>query len=154
VPTTVALDDLSSLLDTDLAPSDWLLVDQQRIDTFADATDDHQWIHCDPERAAEGPFGAPVAHGYLTLALVIPLFSAMLDVRGVGTKVNYGLERVRFPAPVPAGSRIRLRARIVELTDVRGGTQLTFDATVEVEGSDKPACVARPVFRFYPEAPQ
>ena len=154
MPTTVALDDLSSLLDTDLAPSDWLLVDQQRIDTFADATDDHQWIHCDPERAAEGPFGAPVAHGYLTLALVIPLFSEMLDVRGVGTKVNYGLERVRFPAPVPAGSRIRLRARIVELTDVRGGTQLTFDATVEVEGSDKPACVARPVFRFYPEAPQ
>ncbi|MDO5498841.1 MAG: MaoC family dehydratase [Propionibacteriaceae bacterium] len=147
--TTVSLADLESLVGVDLEPSDWLTIHQDRIDTFADATDDHQWIHCDPERAKDGPFGRPIAHGYLTLALVVPLFAGMLDVSDASTVVNYGLDKVRFPSPVPEGSRIRLVATVVEVSAVAGGKQLTFDAAVEADGAPKPACIARPVFRFY-----
>jgi acyl dehydratase len=149
MPRTVTLEDLPGLVGQELGPSEWLVVDQERIDTFADATGDHQWIHVDPERAEDGPFGTTIAHGYLTLSLLIPLWGALLDVDGVTTKVNYGLNTVRFPAPVPVGSKIRLGATLAEVTEVTGGVQLVVDAAVEIEGSDRPACVAQPVFRFY-----
>jgi acyl dehydratase len=150
VTTTVDFADLATLVGKELGPSDWLVVDQERIDTFARATDDQQWIHTDPERAKGGPFGTTIAHGYLTLALLVPLFAELLEVEGVTTKLNYGLGKVRFPSPVPSGSRVRLSAAVVEVTDVPGGgAQLVFDAVVHVEGQPKPACVAQPVFRFY-----
>ena len=148
--TSVALDDLPGLAGTSLGVSGWLDVTQERIDLFADATDDHQWIHVDPERAKDGPFGGPIAHGYLTLALIIPLWTNLLDVTGVTTKVNYGLNKVRFPAPVPAGARIRLSGTLVSVEQVGGGgVQVTVDVVVEIENGAKPACVAQPVFRFY-----
>lgn len=147
--TVNGLDELKKLADADLGTSEWIEVTQDRIDTFADATDDHQWIHTDPERAARGPFGAPIAHGYLTLSLFIPLFSQLLDVRGVTTKVNYGLNKVRFPAPVKAGSRIRLVARLASVEDVPGGVQITVDGTIEVDGGTKPAAVVQSLSRFY-----
>jgi acyl dehydratase len=148
--TTVAFDDLPGLAGTSLGTSEWLDVTQKRIDLFADATDDHQWIHVDPERAKDGPFGEPIAHGYLTLALVIPLWTKLLDVPDVTTKVNYGLNRVRFPAPVPAGARIRLSGTLVSVEEVGGGgVQITADVVVEIENGAKPACVAQPVFRFH-----
>ena len=150
MPTTAQFADLTGLVGRDLGQTEWLEVGQDRIDTFADATDDQQWIHVDPELAKEGPFGTTIAHGYLTLSLVIPLFTQLLEVEGVTTKLNYGLNKVRFPAPVTVGSRIRLGAVVLEVTEVGGGgRQLVFDATVQLEGSDKPACVAQPVFRFY-----
>ncbi|MFF1729917.1 MaoC family dehydratase [Streptomyces sp. NPDC058247] len=147
--TVNGLAELKKLAGSDLGSSEWLDVTQERIDTFADATGDHQWIHTDPERAKEGPFGAPIAHGYLTLSLFIPMFTELLDVEGVTTKVNYGLNKVRFPAPVPAGSRIRLAARLAAVEDVPGGVQITVDGTVEIEGAAKPACVLQSVSRFY-----
>ena len=142
------LDELTALVGRDLGTSAWLDVDQRRIDTFADATDDHQWIHVDPARAAAGPFGATIAHGYLTLALLIPLWSELLDVREVTTKVNYGLGKVRFPAPVPAGSKLRLRATLAAVDPIPGGAQLTVDAVIQRDGSAKPVCIAQPIFRF------
>ncbi|WP_326773588.1 MaoC family dehydratase [Streptomyces sp. NBC_01445] len=147
--TVNGLDELKKLAGSDLGSSEWTDVTQERIGTFADATDDHQWIHTDPERAKEGPFGASIAHGYLTLSLFIPMFTELLDVEGVTTKVNYGLNKVRFPAPVPAGSRIRLAARLAGVEDVPGGVQITVDGTVEIEGAAKPACVLQSVSRFY-----
>lgn len=143
------LDELHALAGSELGVTDWFEVGQDRIDTFADATDDHQWIHTDPEKAAQGPFGAPIAHGYLTLSLFIPLFTDLLDVQGVTTKVNYGLDKVRFPSPVKAGSRIRLRATLASVDAVPGGVQIAVDGTVETEGGDKPACVLRSLSRFY-----
>ncbi|MCM3807242.1 MaoC family dehydratase [Streptomyces sp. DR7-3] len=147
--TVNGLDELKKLAGGDLGTSEWIEVTQDRVDTFADATDDHQWIHTDPERAAQGPFGAPIAHGYLTLSLFIPLFSQLLEVRGVTTKVNYGLDKVRFPAPVKAGSRIRLVARLTAVEDVPGGVQIIVDGTIEVDGGTKPAAVVRSLSRFY-----
>ncbi|WP_019813072.1 MaoC family dehydratase [Saccharomonospora saliphila] len=148
--TTVPFSRLTSLAGTDLGRGEWMVIDQARINTFADATDDHQWIHVDESAAKDGPFGGTVAHGYLTLALIIPLWTDLLEVEGVTTKVNYGLNKVRFPAPVPAGSRVRAAASVAEVAEVGGGgVQLTVDVTVEIENSDKPACVAQPVFRFY-----
>ncbi|MCX5440398.1 MULTISPECIES: MaoC family dehydratase [unclassified Streptomyces] len=147
--TVNGLAELKKLAGSDLGSSEWTDVTQERIDTFADATGDHQWIHTDPERAKEGPFGGPIAHGYLTLSLFIPMFTELLDVEGVTTKVNYGLNKVRFPAPVPAGSRIRLAARLAGVEDVPGGVQITVDGTVEIEGAAKPACVLQSVSRFY-----
>ncbi|MER7875915.1 MaoC family dehydratase [Streptomyces solisilvae] len=147
--TVNGLDELKKLAGGDLGTSEWIEVTQDRVDTFADATDDHQWIHTDPERAAQGPFGATIAHGYLTLSLFIPLFSQLLEVRGVTTKVNYGLDKVRFPAPVKAGSRIRLVARLTAVEDVPGGVQITVDGTIEVDGGTKPAAVVRSLSRFY-----
>ena len=143
------LDDLTPLVGSELGVSDWLEITQQRIDTFADATDDHQWIHVDPARAKDGPFGKTIAHGYLTLALIIPLWTQLLDVREVRNKLNYGLNKVRFPSPVPVGSKVRLRASLASVEEVSGGVQLTLDAIVECDSSEKPACVAQPVFRFY-----
>lgn len=149
--TTVSgLDGLKSLAGKDLGHSEWLEITQERVDTFAEATDDHQWIHVDVERAKTGPFGAPIAHGYLTLSLVIPFFTQLLQVDDISMAVNYGLEKVRFPSPVKVGARIRLAASVVSVEDVAGnGVQSTFDFTVEIEGSAKPACVARPVYRHY-----
>ncbi|MEU6914096.1 MaoC family dehydratase [Streptomyces olindensis] len=147
--TVNGLDELKKLAGGDLGTSEWIEVTQERIDTFADATGDHQWIHVDPERAKAGPFGAPIAHGYLTLSLFIPLFTELLDVQGVTTKVNYGLNKVRFPAPVKAGSRIRLTARLAEVEDVPGGVQITVEGAIEIEGGGKPAAVLQSLSRFY-----
>lgn len=148
--TVNGLAELRKLAGSDLGTSEWIAVTQERIGTFADATDDHQWIHVDPERAATGPFGAPIAHGYLTLALFIPLFTELLDVQGVATKVNYGLNKVRFPAPVKVGSRIRLAGRLGAVEDVPGGgVQITVDGTIEIEGGAKPAAVLQSLSRFY-----
>ncbi|MCX5135694.1 MULTISPECIES: MaoC family dehydratase [Streptomyces] len=147
--TVNGLDELRALAGRDLGTSDWIEVTQERIDTFADATGDHQWIHVDPERAKAGPFGAPIAHGHLTLSLFIPLFTSLLDVEGVTTKVNYGLNKVRFPAPVKAGSRIRLAARLASVEDVPGGVQIAVDGTVETDGGGKPAAVLQSLSRFY-----
>ncbi|MFD3582220.1 MaoC family dehydratase [Streptomyces sp. NPDC058683] len=147
--TVNGLDELKKLSGSDLGTSEWIEVTQDRIGTFADATGDHQWIHVDPERAAAGPFGAPIAHGYLTLSLFIPLFTELLDVQGVTTKVNYGLNKVRFPSPVKAGSRIRLAARLAEVEEVPGGVQIAVDGTIEIEGGAKPAAVLQSLSRFY-----
>ncbi|MGH1565450.1 MaoC family dehydratase [Mumia sp. DW29H23] len=147
--TVHGIDEIKALAGTDLGTSDWLEISQARVDTFADATDDHQWIHVDPERAADGPFGGTIAHGYLTLALIIPLFNALLEIKGVSMGVNYGLDKVRFPAPVPVGSRIRLAGRVASVEDVSGGVQMKVDFTVEIEGSSKPAAVAEAIYRQY-----
>ncbi|GGV59837.1 MaoC family dehydratase [Streptomyces massasporeus] len=147
--TVNGLDELKKLAGSDLGTSDWIEVTQERIDTFADATGDHQWIHVDPERAKEGPFGAPIAHGYLTLSLFIPLFTELLDVQGVTTKVNYGLNKVRFPSPVKVGSRIRLTAKLAEVEEVPGGVQITVEGAIEIEGATKPAAVLQSLSRFY-----
>ncbi len=147
--TTIAYADIAGLAGTDLGWSDWLEITQDRINTFADAADDHQWIHTDPERAKDGPFGAAIAHGFLTLSLAVPFWTELLDVEGVTTKVNYGLDKVRFISPVPAGSRVRMNAVIAEVEEVKGGYQLVVDQTIEVEGSAKPAVAARGLYRFY-----
>jgi acyl dehydratase len=130
----------------ELGPSRWLEVTQERIDAFADATDDHQSIHVDPGLAAQGPFGTTVAHGYLTLSLLIPLWNDVYQHDGIG--INYGLNRLRFPAPVPSGSRVRARFRVEALDEVSGGVQATIAATVECEGQEKPVCVADLVLRL------
>ncbi|MCX5562154.1 MaoC family dehydratase [Streptomyces sp. NBC_00038] len=147
--TVNGLDELKKLAGSDLGTSEWIEITQERIDTFADATGDHQWIHVDPEKAAAGPFGAPIAHGYLTLSLFIPLFTELLDVEGVATKVNYGLNKVRFPSPVKVGSRIRLVARLASVEDVPGGVQVAVDGTIEIDGGGKPAAVLQSLSRFY-----
>ncbi|GAA0456301.1 MaoC family dehydratase [Streptomyces sp. NPDC046215] len=141
-------DELRAAIGAELGPSDWLEVDQKRIDLFAEATGDHQWIHVDPERAAAGPFGTTIAHGYLTLSLLPALVPLLMRVEPVSMGINYGLNKVRFPAPVPAGSRLRARARIAEVAETDGGVQLTTVVTVEREGGDKPVCVAESVSRF------
>jgi len=149
--TVQGLTELKAKAGTDLGHSDWLEITQDRVNAFAGATDDHQWIHVDPERAKAGPFGRTIAHGYLTLSLLIPLFNELLVVEGVGMAVNYGLNKVRFPAPVPVGAKIRLAGRLAEVEDVAGGgVQLLADFTVEIDGGSKPACVAQAVYRFYP----
>ncbi|UPK76089.1 MaoC family dehydratase [Nocardioidaceae bacterium SCSIO 66511] len=129
----------------ELGVSEWLSITQDRIDAFADATGDHQWIHVDPERAAEGPFGKTIAHGYLTLSLV-PLFgSEVFAFGGAGAKLNYGTNKVRFPAPVPVGSRVRARVELAEVAEIPAGQQCVVKYTVELEGSEKPACIAETV---------
>jgi acyl dehydratase len=138
-----------ALAGKEIGSSGWLEVTQDRINLFADATDDHQWIHVDPERAKGGPFGATVAHGFLTLSLIPLLSKEVLDVRGIRMGVNYGLNKVRFPSPVRVGSRIRLRIKNLEVTEVDGGgLQLVNQMTIEVDGQDKPACVAETVVRY------
>ena len=140
---------LRDLVGVELEPTSWLEVSQARIDEFARATGDAQWIHTDPVRAAEGPFGTTIAHGYLTLSLCAPLVSEALAVlTGYGMSINYGLNRVRFPAPVPAGSRIRARVAVASVDDVPGGDQAVVVATIERQGGDKPVCVAEIVLRM------
>ena len=131
-----------------LGPSEWLRVDQERINLFADATDDHQWIHVDVERAKQGPFGAPIAHGYLTLALVNHFLPQLVSVPTAKMGVNYGCNKVRFPAPVPAASRVRARGEITEVEPIADGVQVVVRVTVELERGGKPACVADTVSRY------
>ncbi|GAA2262105.1 MaoC family dehydratase [Streptomyces ruber] len=143
-------DELKAAVGEQLGHSDWLEIDQQRVDLFADATGDHQWIHVDPERAAAGPFGGTIAHGYLTLSLLPLLVPQVFRVEGVRLGVNYGSNKVRFPAPVPVGSRLRATAVLTEVTAVSdGGVQVTAAVTVEREGGAKPVCVAEAVTRYY-----
>ncbi|MEM0954293.1 MAG: MaoC family dehydratase [Pseudomonadota bacterium] len=133
-----------------LPPTDWLEITQQRIDQFADATGDHQWIHVDPERAKEGPFGATIAHGYLSLSLANYFLPQLMQVEQVSMGVNYGCEKVRFPSPVPVGSRLRGGGEIVSAEAVKGGVQVVVRVTVEIEGGERPACVVDTISRFYP----
>ena len=148
--TVVAFDDVKNLAGTELGYTEWREVTQEQINTFADATDDQQWIHVDPERAKDGPFGAPIAHGFLTLSLIIPFWSELFDVTGVSTKVNYGLDKVRFTSPVKVGSKIRMTGTISDVQEVKGnGLHLVTDAVIEIEGSDRPAVVATFLSRFY-----
>jgi acyl dehydratase len=144
------VDDLKARVGQHLGHSDWMEVTQDRVDRFADATDDHQWIHVDPERAKAGPFGGPIAHGYLTLSLAPALLPQVVQVEGMKMGVNYGCNRVRFVSPVPVGSKLRLGAELAAVDDVAGGgAQVTMDLTFEVEGAEKPACVAQVVYRYY-----
>jgi acyl dehydratase len=148
--TTTTMAELPSLKGKELGTSQWFEVTQERVNTFADATDDHQWIHVDVERAKkESPFGGPIAHGYLTLSLLIPLWAQVLTVSDATTVINYGLNKVRFPSPVPVGGKIRLTATLTDIAEVKGGLQLTIRAVIELEGGAKPVCVAEPVFRVY-----
>jgi acyl dehydratase len=148
--TANGLDELKALAGTDLGHTGWLEMTQERVDTFADATNDHQWIHVDPERAAAGPFGTTIAHGFLTLSLVIPLFNELMEVRDLSMTINYGLNKVRFPAPVPVGSKIRLAGQLGAVEDAGvNAVQAVVDFTIELEGSAKPACVAQGVYRYY-----
>jgi acyl dehydratase len=134
-----------------LGTSDWLAIEQARIDEFARATGDQQWIHVDPERAKSGPFGATIAHGYLTLSLVNAFLPQLLEVRGTAMGVNYGCDRVRFPSPVKAGSRVRGAGEVIAAEEVKGGAvQVIVRVTVEIEGSDRPACVVDTISRFVP----
>jgi acyl dehydratase len=144
------VDRLSSMQGEEIGVTDWMEITQERVDTFADATDDHQWIHVDPVRAGNGPFGGTIAHGFLTLALSVPLAGQVeLDVGEPTMAINYGLEKVRFPAPAPVGSRIRARVKLLAVSEVPGGIQVKRQVTMEVEGSDKPAMVAETVSRYY-----
>ena len=149
--TTTTLAELPSFVGQELGTSDWIEVTQERVNLFADATGDHQWIHVDVERAnRESPFGGPIAHGYLTLSLLIPMWSQVLVVTDVAMAVNYGLNKVRFPAPVPVGSKVRLTATLMGVEQVGGGGhQVTASARIEREGGDKPVCIAELVARFY-----
>jgi acyl dehydratase len=147
---THSLDELKALSGAEIGVSRWFDMPQQRIDTFADATDDHQWIHIDPERAkAESPFHGTVAHGFLTLSLLPAMLDSVLRMRDVRLAVNYGLNKVRFPAPVPAGSRVRARVALAGIEEEKSGVQLTFEVTVECEGQAKPVCVAEFLIRRY-----
>lgn len=131
-----------------LGYSEWLLMEQDRVNTFADATGDHQWIHVDPERAASGPFGAPIAHGYLTMSLSNFFLPQIIETRGFSAGINYGVDKVRFPSPVKVGDRIRAGAELLEVTDVNGGLQTLVRITIEIEGSDRPACVIDSLSRW------
>ena len=143
------IDELKAKSGQHLGWSGWHQVTQEEVNLFADATGDHQWIHVDVERAKAGPFGGPIAHGYLTLSLAVPLLGEVLRVEGVKMGVNYGLNRLRFPSPVPVGSKIRLGASVVEVQEFAGGAQATLALTFEVEGQEKPACVAEAIYRYY-----
>jgi acyl dehydratase len=148
--TTTTLAELPDLLGQELGTSDWVEVTQERVNLFADATSDHQWIHVDVERAKkESPFGGPIGHGYLTLSLLIPMWAEVLVVTDAVMGVNYGLNKVRFPAPVPVGSKLRLTATLKDVEEVAGGLQVTVAAVIEAEGGTKPVCIAEPVFRMY-----
>ena len=148
---TYALSELAGLVGQEVAVSDWLTVTQQQIDLFADATGDHQWIHVDVERAKAGPFGAPIAHGFLTLSLLPQFLQSAMEIRDARMGVNYGLNKVRFTAPVPVGSRLRGHIKLLACEPIEnGGFQMTSLVTVEREGSDKPVCIAESLARRYP----
>jgi acyl dehydratase len=141
-------DELADEIGRPLGSSEWLTIEQERVDAFAEATGDHQWIHVDPERAAAGPFGAPVAHGYLTLSLLPMLVKQIFTVQA-RMAVNYGLNRVRFPAPVRVGARVRATSAVRGARGVAGGIQVITGTTIEIEGGDKPACVVEAVARYF-----
>jgi acyl dehydratase len=142
---------LAAAVGTHLGYSDWMQIDQHRIDLFADATGDHQWIHVDPVRAQQGPFGTTIAHGYLTMSLVNLFLPQIVEVRGIAMGINYGADRLRFPAPVPVGSRVRGGGELLKVEGVRGGAvQATIRVTIEIEGGERPACVVDSISRFVP----
>ncbi|MCY1159285.1 MAG: MaoC family dehydratase [Citricoccus sp.] len=146
----VTFEEAKSLTGKDLGVTEWREVTQQMVNTFADATDDQQWIHVDPVRAQGGPFGAPIAHGFLTLSMIIPFWSELFDVSDVKTKVNYGLDKVRFTSPVKVGSRIRMKGSIADVQEVKGnGLHIVVDSVIEIEGEERPAVVATFLARFY-----
>ena len=148
--TLEGVDGVMAAVGQHLGHSEWVTITQERVDLFADATDDHQWIHVDPERAQrESPFGGPIAHGYLTLSLVTPLVGQIIDATGFRMGVNYGAEKIRFPSPVPVGGRVRASATLDEATPFEGGVQMNLKVTIEVEGSQKPAMVGSILFRRY-----
>ncbi len=144
-----SLDELRAAAGSQLGSTDWIQIDQQRIDQFAEATGDLQWIHVDPDRAAAGPFGSTIAHGYLTLSLLPALTHELVAVKQARMGVNYGLNKVRFPAPVPVGSRVRGRVELLSADDIDGGVQVVARTTIEREGGTKPVCVAETVSRIY-----
>ncbi|MCB1696679.1 MAG: MaoC family dehydratase [Pseudomonadales bacterium] len=141
---------LLSAVGTHLGYSEWLEIDQHRIDLFAEATGDHQWIHVDPVRAAAGPFGRTIAHGYLTLSLANQFLPEIMRVENVSMGVNYGCEKVRFPAAVPVGSRLRGGGEVISAEEVKGGVQVVVRMTIEIEGGERPACVIDTISRFFP----
>jgi len=145
----VGIDDLRAIVGTHLGTSDWLTVDQSRISEFAEVTRDEQWIHVDPERAEDGPFGATVAHGMLTLSLCSSLLWEIAVIEGMGPAINYGLNKVRFPAPLLVGSRVRMHVSVSEVTEIKHGVEVVYHLTYETQGEIKPACVADLVFRYY-----
>ena len=143
--------ELTACIGQVVAVSDWITITQQQVNLFADATGDHQWIHVDPEKAAAGPFSAPIAHGFLTLSLLPQFFESSFAIAGSRMGVNYGLNKVRFTAPVPVGSRLRARMKLLASEPIaKDGVQMTWEVTVEKEGSDKPVCVAESLVRRYP----
>jgi acyl dehydratase len=144
-----SIEELTKLVGTHLGYSDYRKVTQEEVNLFADATGDHQWIHVDPERAATGPFGHTIAHGYLTLSLIPVLLGGVIKVDGVAMGVNYGTNKVRFTSPVPVGSEVRAGATLVSVDDIADGAQVTLDVTVEVKDAAKPSCVAQVVYRYY-----
>ncbi|MFZ6776108.1 MaoC family dehydratase [Undibacterium sp. Ji83W] len=145
-----SLAELKELIDQEVAQSEWVEISQERVNTFADATGDHQWIHIDVERAKrESPFGGPIAHGFLTLSLLPMLVANAIKLTYVKMGVNYGLNKVRFPSPVPVGSRVRARLKLLEIEDIKDGAQFTWEVTIEREGQDKPVCVAESISRCY-----
>ncbi|HRI17591.1 MAG TPA: MaoC family dehydratase [Burkholderiaceae bacterium] len=143
------LTDLQAVVGQEMASSDWIAIDQHRIDLFAEATGDHQWIHVDPVRAAAGPFRTTVAHGFLTLSLLPEMAASAYDIADRRMGVNYGLNKVRFPSPVPVGSRLRGHFKLIEYKPIEGGAQLTIELSIEREGSAKPVCVAESVSRHF-----
>ncbi len=144
------IDELKSKVGEHLGYSEWLDITQERVNQFADATGDHQWIHVDVERAkAESPFGGPIAHGYLTLSLAPSLVPQVVQIKGFSMAVNYGAGKVRFPSPVPVGAKLRVGAELAEVTDVNGGVQIQMVLTFEVEGATKPSCVAEVIYRYF-----
>ncbi len=148
--TVTSVAELTALTGRHLGYSEWREITQEQVNTFADATDDHQWIHVDAARAASGPFGTTIAHGFLTLSLLVPMWSEILRYDGVRLGINYGLNRVRFPSPVPVGSKIRAGATLVSVeTAADGSLQVVVDFVVEREGADKPCCIAQGLYRFY-----
>jgi len=144
-----SVDELKGLIGKHLGFSDYLTITQEQVNIFADATGDHQWIHIDVERAKAGPFGGPITHGYLTLSLGPVFLPQIFGVEGVAMGVNYGTNKVRFPSPVPVGSKLRAGVKLLNVEDVTGGVQVTLETTFEVEGAKKPSCVAEVVFRYY-----
>lgn len=147
--TTVAMNDLPNLVGTTFGPSSWRTITQDEVSRFADLTGDHNPVHLDPDFAAKTPFGGTIVHGYFTLSLVVPLMAEIIEVTGVGTGVNYGLDRLRFPAPVLVGAAIRVSSRLAEVTEVPGGLQAVFENTFEAQGQAKPVAVATMIVRYY-----
>lgn len=143
------IDELAAAAGTDLGATDWITITQDQVNTFADATGDHQWIHVDPVRAATGPFGGTIAHGFLTLSLLPVLLAKLYRVENIAMGLNYGLGKVRFPTSVPVGSKLRARASIAEATRLDGAVQVIFAVTFEIDGVSKPACVAESIIRFF-----
>jgi acyl dehydratase len=149
---TTIVDDLKKfhdLVGTQIGYSEWQTITQERVNIFADATDDHQWIHVDPEAAKSGPFGGPIAHGYLTLSLAPVLLQKVLEIPGMTYGINYGANKVRFPSPVPVGSELRMGVTVASAEDVGGGVQVVFDLVFEMKDAPKPACVAQVVYRYF-----